>query len=136
MTTLIVTIEIEKEIDLLYAEQPDVADDIEILLENLFYDSDLLEQLHKPSTYHFHTPVFEVKIFTQAIKDSFNIYILKFQDLNGYLVNYRIFLGFNAQRDTYYALALTHRSYSYDTNHEAYRDLCYRYEQYGIPKIC
>lgn len=136
MTKLVVTKEIEEEIDLLYEVQPDFADAVEVLLESLYEDLDLLECLHSPDTYPFHTPFFEVKIFIEARDNGYNIYFLKFKDLHDHgIIGYRIFLGFNAQRDIYYALALTGRSYAYDTSHPAYRDLCNRYEQYGIPKI-
>ncbi|MDB5937937.1 MAG: hypothetical protein JWP77_301 [Polaromonas sp.] len=136
MTKLVVTKEIESEIDLLYESHPDFADAVEVLLESLYEDLDLLERLHTPTTYPFHAPFFEVKIFIEASGKGYNIYSLKFKDLHGHSnIGYRIFLGFNAQRDIYYALALTHRSYAYDTNHPAYRDLCHRYEQYRIPKI-
>lgn len=136
MTKLVVTKEIENEIDLLYEVQPDFADAVEILLESLYEDLDLLERLHSPDTYPLHTPFFEVKIFIEARDNGYNIYFLKFKDLDGHgVIGYRIFLGFNAQRDIYYALALTNRKHAYDTSQPAYRYLCHRYEQYGIPKI-
>ncbi|MBK6998889.1 MAG: hypothetical protein IPH35_02560 [Rhodoferax sp.] len=136
MAKLVVTKEIEDEIDLLYEVQPDFADAIEVLLESLYEDLDLLERLHSPDTYPLHTPFFEVKIFTEARGDGYNMYLLKFKDLEGHrIIGYRLFLGFNAQRDIYYALALTNRNHAYDTNHPAYRDLCHRYERYGIPRI-
>lgn len=135
MPRLVLTKEVEDEIDLLYETAPDFADAAEILLESLYEDIELVGRLHSPNTYPFHTPVFEVKLFAEAQQDGYNIYLLKFKDLNGYRVDHRIFLGFNAQRDIYYALALTDRDYSYDTSHQAYRDLCNRYEQYRIPKI-
>lgn len=136
MIKLVVTKEIEDEIDLLYEVQPDFADAVEVLLESLYEDLDLLERLHSPDTYPLHTPFFEVKIFIEARNNGYNIYFLKFKDLDGHgIIKYRIFLGFNAQRDIYYALALTDRNHAYDTSHSAYRDLCTRYEQYRIPKI-
>ena len=136
MTKLVVTKEIEEEIDRLYEVQPDLADAVEVLLESLYEDLDLLERLHSPDTYPLHTPFFEVKIFIEARDNGYNIYFLKFKDLDNHgIIGYRIFLGFNAQRDIYYALALTDRDHAYDTSHHAYRNLCARYEQYRIPKI-
>ena len=136
MTKLVITKEIEQDIDRLYLVQPDHADAAEVLLELLYEELDLLDFLHRPNTYPLHTPSFEVKIFRDAKDDGYNIYTLKFKDLNGYqVVGYRIFLGFNAQHDIYYALALTERAFAYDTDHPAYGDLCNRYEQCRIPKI-
>lgn len=135
MTSLVVTKAIEDEIDLLDATQPDLVDAAELLLESLYENLDLLERLHVPSTHPLHTPVFEVKQFAEALELGYNIYILKFQNLNGYLTDHRIFLGFNAQRDIYYALAITDRDHSYDTSHASFGSLVTRYEQYRIPKV-
>jgi hypothetical protein len=135
MTRLRITKEIEDEIDALYLVQPDVADAAEVLLRNLYENLDLLGHLHEPSTYPLHTPAFEVKLFVEAQQSGYNIYSLKFKDLNGFLADHRMFLGFDAQHDIYYALALTHRSIAYDTNHDAYRQMLARYEQRAIPKI-
>lgn len=135
MTRLRITKEIEDEIDALYLVQPDVADAAEVLLRNLYENLDLLGHLHEPSTYPLHTPVFEVKLFVEAQQSGYNIYSLKFKDLNGFLADHRMFLGFDAQHDIYYALALTHRSIAYDTNHDSYRQMLARYEQRAIPKI-
>lgn len=135
MTKLVITMEVEVDIDALYPVQPDVADAAEVLLKNLYENLDLLGHLHEPSTYPLQTPVFEVKLFVEAQKAGYNIYSLKFQDLNGFLADHRMFLGFNAQHDIYYALALTHRSIAYDTSHAAFGQMLARYEQRAIPKI-
>lgn len=135
MTKLVITREVEVDIDALYPVQPDVADAAEMLLKNLYENLDLLLHLHEPSSYPLQTPVFEVKLFVEAQKAGYNIYSLKFQELNGFLADHRMFLGFNAQHDIYYALALTHRSIAYDTNHAAFGQMLARYEQRAIPKI-
>ena len=134
MTTLIVTKELEDELDVLQDEQPNLSDAAWLLLTALYENKDLLDHLHVPSTHPFHSPVFEVKLFSEAHQDGFNIYILKFKDLNDIPKDHRIFLGFNAQRDIYYGLAITDREYSYLTEHWAYRDLLARYEKCQIPK--
>jgi hypothetical protein len=135
MTKLVITKDIEDDIDLLYETQPEVADVVEVLLESLYDDLDLLQSLHTPTTYPLHTPFFEVKIFAEALSNGYNIYFLKFKDLHDHaIIGYRLFLGFNAQRDIYYALALTDRAIAYDTHHPAYGDLCRRYDQCRIPK--
>lgn len=130
------TDEIEAELDALAESDPDVADAAELLLEILYENRDLLARLHQPNTYPLCTPIFEVKRFIEAQRAGYNIYILKFQDLVNYKpTNYRVFLGFHAQKDIYYALAITNRSHSYNSNGSSYRSLCDRYERYNIPKI-
>lgn len=134
MPRIVVTQDFDDEMDALDSTQPDVVDAAELLLESLDENRDLLERLHQPNTYPLHTPVFEVKRFGTAQKAGYNIFILKFQDLGGHLADHRILLGFHAQRDTFYALAITDRDYSYDHHHDAYRNLLHRYEKCGIPK--
>lgn len=135
MTKLVVTKEIEGELDELDHAQPDLVDAAELLLENLYENLDLLGRLHVPNTYPLSTPIFEVKLFEEAQRRNYNIYLLKFNRLDEYLADHRIFLGFNAQRDIYYALAITHRFHAYDPNHPSFGSLCNRYDQYKIPQI-
>lgn len=136
MTRLVITDEYEADVDRLYLTDANAADAVEILLQLLYEDLDLLGSLHNPDTYPFETPAFEVKNFIYAQQHGYLIFTLKFKDLNGFkVVSYRLFLGFNAQQDFYYALALTDRAFAYDPNHHAYGDLCNRYDKYRIPKI-
>lgn len=134
MPRIVVTQDFDDEMDALDGTQPDVVDAAELLLESLDENRDLLERLHQPTTYPLHTPAFEVKRFGMAQKAGYNIFILKFQDLDGFATNHRILLGYHAQRDTYYVLAITDRDYSYDHHHDAYGNLLNRYEKCGIPK--
>lgn len=134
MPRIVVTQDFDDEMDALDSTQPDVVDAAELLLESLYENRDLLERLLPPATHPLHTPAFEVKRFGTAQKAGYNIFILKFQDLDGHLADHRILLGYHGQRDTYYALAITDRDYSYDHHHDAYRNLLHRYEKCGIPK--
>ena len=133
MTQIVITKEFEDELDVLDSTQPDVVDAAELLIENLYDDKDLLEVLYKPQVHHFETPVFEVKGFVAAQQLGYNIYTLKFKDLEGFQTDHRIFLGFHAQKDIFYVLAITPRSYCYDTKHTAFSDLVARYQQCSIP---
>lgn len=134
MPRIVVTQDFDDDMDALDGTQPDLVDAAEVLLESLYENRDLLERLHQPTTYPLHTPAFEVKRFAMAQKTGYNIFILKFQDLDGFATNHRILIGYHAQRDTYYVLAITDRDYSYDHHHDAYGNLLHRYEKCGIPK--
>lgn len=133
MYRLVITSEVQNEIAALVTTDLDVAATANVLLQTLAEDPDVLEDLCVPLNYHYYTPSFEVKKFAEAFKAGYNIFILKFLDDDGSLPTYRILIGFHAQKRSYYALALTHRSVSYATNHDAYRNLLARYEQCGIP---
>lgn len=135
MVRLVVAKEFDDELNTLAQTHPDLVDAADLLLESLHEDSELLDHLHVPSTYPLHTPVFEVKRFEKAMQLGYNVFILKFKDLDEFPTDHRIFLGFNAQRDIFYVLAITDRDYSYDTNHPSFRDLGDRYDNCRIPRI-
>lgn len=133
MPCLILTPEIMQEIVGLERTNMDAAAAAILLLESLQDDPDLLEDLCVPDNHYLHCPPFEVKRFGEAQRRGYNIYILKFLDEDGSLPSYRIFIGFNAQRSTYYALAVTNRSVAYRPGDDAFRHLLDRYEHCGIP---
>jgi hypothetical protein len=133
MPSLILTPEIMEEIERLQTTDLEAAAAALLLLESLLDDPDLLEDLCVPENHYLHCPPFEVKRFGEAQRRGYNIYILKFLDEDGNLPRYRIFIGFNAQRSTYYALAITHRSNAYRPGDDAFRNLLHRYDQCDIP---
>ena len=133
MYKLILTPEIMREIADLQKADMDAAAAALLLLESLQDDPDLLEDLCVPDNHYLHCPPFEVKRFGEAQKRGYNIYILKFLDDDGSLPSYRIFIGFNAQRSTYYALAVTNRNTAYHPGDDAFRHLLARYKQCDIP---
>ena len=133
MYKLILTPEIMREIADLQKADMDAAAAALLLLESLQDDPDLLEDLCVPDNHYLHCPPFEVKRFGEAQKRGYNIYILKFLDDDGSLPSYRIFIGFNAQRSTYYALAVTNRNTAYHPGDDAFGHLLARYKQCDIP---
>lgn len=133
MTILILTAEVRQEIADLKRRDMDAAAAALLLLESLEDDHEQLEYLCVPDNHYLYSPPFEVKKFGEAQRRGYNIFILKFLDEYGSLPSYRIFIGFHAQRSTYYALAITHRSISYRPGDDAFGHLLHRYEQCGIP---
>lgn len=133
MPALILTAEVRQGIADLKRHDIDAAAAALLLLESLQDDRELLEYLCVPDNHFLYCPPFEIKKFGEAQKRGYNIFILKFLDKYGSLPSYRIFIGFHAQRNTYYALAITHRSISYRSGDDAFRHLLDRYEQCGIP---
>ncbi len=133
MPSLILTPEIMQEIANLQSTDLEAAAAVLLLLESLQDDPELLENLCVPDNHYLYCPPFEVKKFGEAQKRGYNIYILKFLNKDGSLPSYRIFIGFNAQRSTYYALAVANRSIAYRPGDDAFRHLLARYEQCDIP---
>ena len=133
MPVLILTAEVRQEIADLRRRDMDAAAAALMLLESLQDDHEQLEYLCVPDNHFLYCPPFEIKKFGEAQRRGYNIFILKFLDEYGSLPSWRIFIGFHAQRGTYYALAITHRSISYRAGDDAFRHLLDRYKQCGIP---
>ena len=132
--SLVLTPEVEREIDALARTDRDAAAAAILLLESLQDDPEQLEYLCVPGNHYRYCPPFEVKKFQEAQQRGYNIFILKFRDDGGALPPCRILVGFHAQRSIYYALALTPRDIAYRPGDNAFRDLLARYEQCGIPR--
>lgn len=137
MARLIVTHAFEADLDALEAAGTaahlDAVDAAVVLLEELAGNLSVLSDLFRPGMRHNHDPLFEVKRFEQAWRNGFNVLILKYWDTFGSLADYRIFVGYHAQKETFYVLAITHRAIAYDVGDDAYNALLARYQSCNIP---
>jgi hypothetical protein len=136
MTQLIVTPAFESDLDALDEgtdADRDAVDAAEVLIEELAGNLSVLADLFSPGLRADHDPLFEVKRFEEVWKTGYNILIFKYWDLFGALADYRIFVGYHALKDTYYALAITHRSIAYDNSSENFNTLLVRYQSCDIP---
>lgn len=134
MFRLIVTKEVKDEIEALSHSDVEAAASAVLLLDELALDQHALENLCVVGNRFKFRPPFEVKTFVAAARQGYNIFILKYlRDEEDSLPPYRLLVGFNAQKNVYYALALTHRDVSYSLSGDEYRALRHRYEQCGIP---
>lgn len=136
MATLIVAEELDDAIDQLYETAPQEADAAVLLLQLLWENDAILSSIRPPETVHQYSPTFEFKLFEEAQKRGLNVYILKYWDPDhGHLCNHRILVGYDPQKDRYYALTLEKRGGAYDPNSANFAELEHRYRKYGIPSI-
>lgn len=133
MPQILLCKEAENELDELYETDEDAAAMFDLLIEELSQDQQMLDRLCLPANHYKYAPPFDVDRFVEAQRQGKNIYRVKVRRGDGSLVPWRMLLGFHAQKDTYYVLAVTDREFSYDTNQPAFRSLLVRYEQAGIP---
>ncbi len=137
MPRLVVTKYFEEDLNALEVTgQPadlEAVDAADVLVEELAGNLGVLESLFQPGLRPDHDPLFEVKRFEEAWNKGLNILIIKYWDFLGSLADYRIFVGYNAQKETYYVLAITHRAVAYDTGHTSFGRLLVRYESCHIP---
>ena len=137
MARLIVTKSFEQDLDALEATgieaDLNAVDAADVLVAELAGNPHMLQVLFKPGLRDGHDPLFEVKRFEKAWQEGRNILIVKYWDFLGALADYRIFLGYHAQKETYYVLAITDRTIAYDTSGDDYRRLLVRYDACDIP---
>ncbi len=133
MPQILLCKEADDELDELYDTDEDAAAMFDLLIEELSQDQRMLDRLCVPANHYKYAPPFDVGLFIEARKLGKNIYRVKVRRDDGSLVPWRMFLGFHAQKDTYYVLAVTDREFSYDTNHPSFRSMLDRYDQAGIP---
>lgn len=104
-----------------------------VLIQELRNDPLELEDLCIPGHRYTYRPAFECKRFVEAHRLGYNIYILKFRNLDDTQPGYRILIGYHAQKSNYYVLQVPDRSFAYNTSSPSFRQLCDRYENCGIP---
>ena len=104
-----------------------------LLIQELRNDPLELEDLCVPGNRYTYKPAFECKRFSEAQRLGYNIYILKFRNLDDAQPGYRILIGYHAQKSNYYVLQVPDRDFAYDTRSSSFRQLCDRYEDCGIP---
>ncbi len=130
---LIITAEVDHEIEALSASDEDAAAELDLLIERLQEDQPELENLCLPGNRYGYHPAFEVKKFAAAQRAGRNIYLVKYRMPDGSLSPYRLFIGFNAQHGTYHALQVAHREDAYETGQPGYQELLDRCDKCGIP---
>lgn len=133
MAELIPLQEAYDELDAIYEIDAAAAAQFDVLLEHLADDTDMLERLFRPANHYKYTPPFEIKIYGEMQKRGKNIFTIRVLDEDGALLPYRALMGYHAQIDTYYLLAVLQREIAYDTTDPAFRAVVERYEQAGIP---
>lgn len=104
-----------------------------LLIQELRNDPLELEDLCIPGYRYSYQPAFECKRFAEAQRLGYNIYILKFRNLDDTQPGYRILIGYHAQKGNYYVLQVPDRGFAYNTRSSSFRELCDRYEDCAIP---
>ncbi len=133
MTGFILLQEACDEIDALYEADEAAAAMFDVLLEVLADDPEMLARLCLPNNHYTYTPPFEVKRYMDMQRRGKNIFTLKVRNEQGALLPYRMLIGYHAQIDTYYVLAVLHREIAYVTTDPIFTHVMARYEQAGIP---
>jgi hypothetical protein len=134
MADLIATSEAYAELDALYEVDEDAAAQFEMLLETLSDNTSMLDRLFRPANHFQYQPPFEIKRFGELQNVGKNIYIIKVRHATeGYLLPYRLLLGYHAQIDTFYVLSLIEREIDYAPRDPTIVAALERYDGCGIP---
>ena len=133
MADLILMPDVEAELDALYESEPETVDLIDVLFDALANNKEVLDVLCKPMYRYNFQPPFEIKRFQEVWHRGYNIYTLRVYDASGTLLNRRVLIGHDAQRDTYFPLAFPERDHAYDTTDRLFAGVIRRYDEAGIP---
>ena len=137
MPSLSYSEELDRELDALSESHEDDVALIDALMEELSNDPLTLSSLTSgtPKWLSLYEPPFEIKRFASCWDSGRRVYLLKLYDTDGHLSDFRVFIGHDIQTDDYFVLSVQPRQTSYDTNSQAFRDLCDRYDRLRIPPI-
>lgn len=108
---------------------------IDALIEELDGDEETLSQLQDevPKWHWGFNPPFEFKRFGACWAKGRRIFLMKIYDEDGHLIDFRVFVAYDIDTDEYFVLSVANRTTSYDTDTQAHRDLCARYDGLSIP---
>lgn len=109
---------------------------IDALLEELMSDEALLDSLlcEVPKWHWTYKPSFEFKRFEEASRDAMEVYFLKIYDESSHLIDFRVFVGYDLERNDFYVLCMGLRDDCFDPHSETYRAIRSVYDQLGLPR--
>jgi hypothetical protein len=104
------------------------------LLEQLRTDQDLLGYLLKHNHGEPEKDLFNVSKWQEYWRNGYDLWRLKLFDLENVGLRYRVIYAYALENriQTFYILAITHRDFNYDPNHEITKRLIHSYVELGI----
>lgn len=133
--TVCVHEDLEQDLDLLYEADPDCANDIAVLLEEISTSELWAKNLDRFSDGKEQMELFPVKHDTSPIWQFFNrgknLYRLKFLDIEC-IEPQRVLFAFKPDTLTFHFLAVMPRSVNYSQNHPLIQRVLNRYDDLGI----
>lgn len=128
MYSLFVHEDAEQDLENLWNEAPEAAARTVVLLEELEGNQDLLDRLTQQDFGAYHGGDFHVTKWFEQWKVGKDLWRLKVWSLEDKGLQYRIVYAFVPRRLHYHILAIVHRDFDYDRNHEVTRRILRAYE--------
>ncbi len=136
MTAIHFTPIAEQELDNLWEQDENAAADIETALEEISSNPLIFNHLSDKKYRHIGKPGqadFESQAFEALYRKGLNLFRLKFWDVNGAVINYRVIYAHHPQADCFYILAVVNRDFNYDITHPIVQRVRRDYDSLGIP---
>jgi hypothetical protein len=114
-------------------EDPDTENDIYALLQEIKGSPRLLESLSIRDFGALRDERFSVDAWAAQQRDGRNLWRLKFWELEGLKIRYRILYALDPRTSLYTVLAVLHRDFNYDSTQARVQQLLDDYDALGIP---
>lgn len=125
----------EGDLDKLYLTDEDAAADIEAFLEEAKLNQRTLDSLTVNKYINEEEPPFNVSELVELKRQKYNFWRVRLLWLDSNARSYRVVYAFNPTEMRYYVLAVVHREFNYDVNHEITKRIIAAYDELGIPRI-
>ena len=123
------------DLEKLYLVDEDAAADIEVFLEEAKLNQRTLDSLTVNKYVNEEEPPFDVVELVELKRQKYNLWRVRLLWLDSNARDYRIVYAFNPTEMRYYVLAVVHRKFNYDVNHEITKRISAAYDKLGIPRI-
>lgn len=115
-------------------DDEDVAADIEVFLEEAKNNQGTLDNFTRNGYVHYGEVNFDVKEWSEARRQKYNLWRIKFISVGGPLMKYRIVYAFHPIEYRYYVLGIVEREFNYDMRHERTKKILAAYDAIDIPR--
>ena len=124
----------EDDLDDLYEKDEDAAADIDVFLQEVKGSQEMMDNLTRNGyVHHGEGASFNVAEWQKTKLSKYNLWRVRLLYLAG-ASNYRIVYAFHAGEYRYYVLAVLHRDFNYDPNHERTKRILALYDSLDIPR--
>ena len=132
--SIAIHLDAEHDLDKIYLVDEDAAADVEAFLEEAKLNQTTLDSLTVNEYVNEEEPAFNVFELIELKRQKYNLWRVRLLWL-GNASDYRIVYAFNPTEMRYYVLAVVHREFNYDANHETTKRIVAAYDKLGIPRI-
>jgi len=123
----------QRDLDAIGETDPETADEIYVLLQEIKGSQVLLDSLTRKDFGLTREEAFHVDRWVRQQQQGRNLWRLKFWDLEAVGIRHRVIYALDPRNSRYYILAVLPRNIAYDERHPRVQELLAVYDRLGIP---